>query len=243
MKEGIALMNVDELLANPPSLHIRAGQLFSYGISEAVLRELGQRLPAGARTLETGAGVSTLFCALKGWQHIAIAPDEGLFERIRAWCGAHGTSAARLRLIAEPSERCLPSLQCEKLDGAIIDGRHGFAAPFIDWHYIEPLLKPGGLLVVDDTHIWTGGVLRDFLKQDPAWEFLRELDGRTALFRKLAEGSATREWRQQPYVLARSTEMSPARTALRLLLSGSWAELGRKVRKRLRGDRRHLRTT
>lgn len=235
-------MTVDELLANPPSLHVRAGQPFSYGISEAVLRELDRRLPAEARTLETGAGVSTLFCAVKGWRHIAIAPDEGLFERIRAWCVAHGTSVDSLRLIGEPSERCLPGLQCEKLDGALIDGRHGFAGPFIDWHYIEPLLKQGGLLVVDDTHVWTGGVLRDVLKQDPAWEFLRELDGRTAVFQKLAEGSTMREWRQQPYVLARSTEMSPARTALRLVRSGNWAELWEKVRKRLRGPRSHPRT-
>lgn len=226
-------MTVTELLADPPSLHVRAGQPVFYGLSDAVLRELDRRLPPGSRTLETGAGVSTLLSALKGFQHIAIAPDGALFERIREWCAAHGTSAEGLRLIAEPSERCLPNLQCEKLDAALIDGRHGFAAPFIDWHYIEPLLKIGGLLVIDDTHLWTGRVLRDFLNEDAAWEFVAEPEGRTALFRKLAEGSGTREWREQPYVVARSDIRTPARNALRLFFSGRWGEFWTKARKRL----------
>lgn len=227
-------MTVSELLANPPSLHMKGERPVFYGLSEAALRELDKRLPDGSLTLETGAGVSTLLCALRGFQHIAIAPDAALFDRIREWCAANGTSADGLRLIAEPSERCLPSLQCEKLDAALIDGRHGFAAPFIDWHYIEPLLKVGGLLVVDDTHLWTGRVLRDFLKEEAAWELVAEPEGRTALFRKLADGSATREWREQPYVVARSDVMTPTRNALRLFFSGRWGEFGAKVAKRLR---------
>lgn len=229
-------MTVNELFSNPPELHQKAGRPTHYGLSEAILRELERRLPRGARTLETGAGVSTLFFALHGWQHIAIAPDEGLFERIREWCAANGVSADGLRLIAEPSERCLPTLQCETLDAVLIDGRHGFAAPFIDWHYIDPLLKIGGLLIVDDTHLWTGRVLRDFLKEDAAWEYLDEKDLKTALFRKLADGSSTREWRDQPYVFARTPAMSPARNALRLAMAGRWAELGQKARKRLRAQ-------
>ena len=40
-------------------------------------------------------------------------------------------------------------------------------------------------MVIDDVHLWTGKVLRDFLRSEPEWQLEEEWDGRTAAFRKL----------------------------------------------------------
>jgi hypothetical protein len=231
-------MDLESLLTDPPKLHReRGGAVVSWGVSPDLIRELDRRLSPGARTLETGAGLSTLFFALKGAQHIAVAPDAALMDRIRQWCAGHGIPADGLRLLAEPSERCLPALECEPLDLALIDGRHGFPAPFIDWYYIEPHLKIGGALVVDDTQLWTGAVLRDFLRSDSAWEDLGEWSGKTSLFRKVANGSAGREWVDQRYVVTRSRRLQRGarwRVGLGHLVRGEWSILLKKWRSRRR---------
>jgi hypothetical protein len=61
----------------------------------------------------------------------------------------------------------------------------------------------GGVVIVDDTQIWTGGVLKDFLSSDPDWE-LEICFERGVAFRKVNE-YREKEWNEQPYVLSRST--------------------------------------
>lgn len=226
-------MNLQTLLDHPPDLHqLDRRRLVNWGVPRELILWLEREVPAGAHTLETGAGLSTLFFAMQGARHIAIAPDAGLMQRIRNWCAQNGVDAERLDLRAEPSETCLPTLQCEPLDLALIDGRHGFPAPFIDWYYIDPLLKVGGLLVVDDTQIWTGAVLRDFLVADARWEFVQEIEAKTAIFRKVGEGSSRRDWYDQPFVIERSTPRLRQRmsAAVRLMRQGRWVELWQRAR-------------
>ena len=74
--------------------------------------------------------------------------------------------------------------------------------PFADWLYCAPRLAVGGVLVVDDTHLWTGAVLRDFLAEDPDWR-LEALFPHGAAFRKI-KAFRNKEWNEQPYVLKRS---------------------------------------
>jgi predicted O-methyltransferase YrrM len=231
-------MDLERLLADPPALHRnRGGRTVDWAVAGELLRELDRRLGADRRTLETGAGLSTLFFAIRGARHVAIAPDPDLMERVRRWCAEHGVDDGNLRLIAESSEQALPGLACEPLDLALIDGRHGFPAPFIDWYYIDGLLKIGGLLVVDDTQLWTGAMLRDFLRGDPAWEDQGEIGGKTALFVKRADGSGRREWSDQPFMVAASRRLqrnARFEAGWQHLKRGEWGTLYRKITEKRR---------
>lgn len=59
------------------------------------------------------------------------------------------------QLIEKPSEFALPQLVQEnhKIDFAFIDGWHTFDHTLIDFFYINRLLRPGGILVVDDVQM------------------------------------------------------------------------------------------
>lgn len=56
---------------------------------------------------------------------------------------------------AEPSEIFLPKLveQGRQFDFAFIDGDHRFDGAFVDVVFVNKLLKPGGLMAVDDTEL------------------------------------------------------------------------------------------
>jgi hypothetical protein len=72
-----------------------------------------------------------------------------------------------------------------------------------DWYYTAGALRIGGLMVVDDTQLWTGATLRDFLCEEPEWAVQREF-AKTVVFRKIADGGHSKEWNEQPFV-ARGT--------------------------------------
>lgn len=56
------------------------------------------------------------------------------------------------RILEKPSEFILPKLAQEefKIDMAFIDGWHTFDHTLVDFFYINRMLKPGGIVVVDD---------------------------------------------------------------------------------------------
>lgn len=58
----------------------------------------------------------------------------------------------RTKLLAEPSSVALPRLVAEGLvaDAAFVDGSHRFHEVFIDLYFLRKLVRPGGLIVLDD---------------------------------------------------------------------------------------------
>lgn len=199
-----AQMDLEALLERPPSLHSdAAGRPTSFSLSAAGLRLIAGLAGPGARTLETGNGVSTLVFALRGSEHTCVTPDAGSVELTRRWCADNGVSLDRVRFELGPSQAVLPRLVADPLDLVLIDGGHGFPIPFLDWVHTAGRLRVGGVVVVDDTQIWTGHVLRRFLLEEPGWELLADLRPRTAAFRRTAGGDPVREWIDQPYVVAR----------------------------------------
>src|SRR3989442_10654 len=129
-------MNLKELLANPPSPHKDpAGQFVSWGVSEELLHFISECVNESSRTLETGCGLSTVLFALAGTRHICITPAEHEVERIKGYCLENNFGTERITFHVDISEKVLPRLECEPLDLVLIDGRHGFPAPFIDFYY------------------------------------------------------------------------------------------------------------
>jgi hypothetical protein len=132
----------------------------------------------------------------------------------------------------ELSERVLPALDPAPLDLVLIDGSHSFPQVFIDWFFTQRALKVGGTLLVDDVHIWTGRVLRDFLRAEPEWKLVERWAGRTVAFRKVAHYDDGKDWADQAYVWRRTRPetLGRARMAAGLLRSGDFKEFSRRVR-------------
>jgi predicted O-methyltransferase YrrM len=59
------------------------------------------------------------------------------------------------RLLLQPSSMALPHLIAERLtaDAAFVDGSHRFHEVFVDLYFLRKIVRPGGLIVLDD-HWW-----------------------------------------------------------------------------------------
>lgn len=229
-------MNLSEVIENPPTPHLdNQGTYYSMGLPEPVLRFIEQRINESAHTLETGGGLSTVMFALSGARHICINPAAQEIERIKEYCLGNRIPTQQITFCQDVSEKVLPRLECDKLDLVLIDGRHGFPAPFIDFYYVNEKLKIDGLLVVDDTWLWTGEVLKQYLLSEPEWKLEADFSPRTSVFRKLAEGSHTKEWTEQAFVVKNSRfklqDEAPSYlvTAIRYLKRGEALLLAKKI--------------
>lgn len=216
-----------------------------WGLDEATLEFLFQAVANGHRTLETGAGLSTVLFALKRASHICVVPVRSEADRIVEHCSRQGIDTTHVEFVVARSERALPGMRVADLDLVLIDGCHGFPAPIVDWFYTAPMLKVGGRLLLDDTRLWSVRILCDFLARDPAWRLECDLP-KTAVFVKLAEGSEHREWVHQPYVVMQTDELARVdargrrrREVLGLLKQGKilgladriWHAMGRRLRR------------
>jgi predicted O-methyltransferase YrrM len=111
------------------------------------------------RTIEVGLalGMSALFLcqavAPRGGRHVAVDPFQ-----TESWNGA-GLRTLReagveelVEVIEEESQLALPRLVAEGREFALafVDGDHRFEGVFLDLYFMTRLVRPGGLVVVDD---------------------------------------------------------------------------------------------
>lgn len=198
-------MNLQDLLNNSPQLHkFESGELTSWKLSDEVLSFIDKHVDESSNTLETGAGISTILFGLKCTNHICIVPEQDLVDRITEYGSQHKIILNKITFKIAESEKILPFLKFNKLDLVLIDGRHAFPTPFIDWYYTSPILKVGGIMIIDDTHILTGHILRNFLLSEPEWQLQESFSSKTAIFIKLKEYSHSKMWTQQPYLMRSS---------------------------------------
>jgi predicted O-methyltransferase YrrM len=122
------------------------------------LRDLALAVTA-ERTIEVGLalGMSALFLCQavlpRRGRHVAIDPFQA-----ESWNGA-GLRTLReagvedlVEVIEEESQLALPRLVAEgrEFDLAFVDGDHRFEGVFLDLYFMSRLVRPGGLVVVDD---------------------------------------------------------------------------------------------
>lgn len=201
---------LQKLCEDPPKLHLHPkGVLIpTWRPDDTTITELKQRLKPGAKTIETGAGFTTIMFAIFGCEHTCIAPDGELFGRIQAYCRENGISTAKVNFIEAMSVDIVPHLPAAECDLAFIDGCHGFPTVYVDFLYLTRALKVGGTLVVDDLDIFTCQTVGRFMQSDVAWR-TEVFTNRVAFGVKLDEtGSVFREWHIQPFVRGRSTASS-----------------------------------
>jgi len=121
-------------------------------------------LAYGSSALAVGEAVLTT-CGRRA-RHVVIDPFQPTsysnvgWELLRA-AGLGETS----RLLVEASSLALPRLLGEGFvaDAAFVDGSHRFHEVFVDLYFLRKLVRPGGLIVLDDVE-WpsVGGALAYF---------------------------------------------------------------------------------
>jgi hypothetical protein len=230
-------VDVDQLLESPPRFHLTPqGTPWRWEVLPELLRVIDPLLDEQSRTLETGAGLSTAFFAVKECAHTCVVPSFDQIERIRRWCASNGVSPDRITFHSDRSESVLPTLDPTPLDLVLIDGGHGFPTPFVDWHYAGRRLRLGGLLIVDDIQLWTGSVLRQYLLEQPGWELRHELAMHSVIFERTGDEGPVGEWVDQPFVARRSYSSASlrgrARIALALARRREFRALWRRARQR-----------
>jgi predicted O-methyltransferase YrrM len=88
----------------------------------------------------------------QGTKHVIIDPYQHVFHN----AGFEAIVSAGLSdlsaLLAERSQLALPRLVTEELvaDAAFVDGSHIFHNVFVDLYFLRELVRPGGLIVLDD---------------------------------------------------------------------------------------------
>jgi predicted O-methyltransferase YrrM len=198
LSDVLERLRVDETVTAPNG---SAHDLFPVAVSVAegeALRE--QVIREGAsRTLEIGLGygVSTLFICDgliengdESAMHVAVDP----FQSSRfANCGLQFLAEAGVAQLVEhhpeSSQLALPRfvLEGKLFDLAFVDGDHRFDSVFVDLYYVGRLVRPGGVVMLDDYQLpaieraasfftsnvrWT---LEEFSPPDPhhQWAILR----------------------------------------------------------------------
>jgi predicted O-methyltransferase YrrM len=140
-----------------------------------------------AVSLEVGLayGVSTLFIC-KGLEgvpkprHIVIDPNQFSPTPLQEVCfegiGLYNLRKAGYEHMIDfhdtPSYLALPALVRDgvKLDFAFIDGWHTFDFASVDFFYVDLLLRPGGIVVIDDTYFPSVWKLARYIVRNRAYK-------------------------------------------------------------------------
>lgn len=152
----------------------------------STLREIEQLLPTTmAATLETGCGKSTILFSNLSAAHSVFSLDDrhlGQDSSVLFYERCPLTRLDRIEAVFGSTQRTLPAYQGYRpYDCVLIDGPHGYPFPELEYYYLYPHIREGGLLIVDDVHIPTVGRLADFLQEDDMFK-IHQLVDTTAVF-------------------------------------------------------------
>jgi hypothetical protein len=174
-----------------------------YGVQPELARFLFDSVSKRSRSLETGAGISTLAFALRQSTHIAVTPSAEEVAKIRSYAAANQISLDTIEFVTKSSDEYLPGCEATDLDLVFIDGKHAFPWPIVDWFFTADKLKQNGLMVLDDLEMSSVSMLADFLREDPRWQIERSFGSRTLVIKKLTKCVHDVPWHTQPYITRR----------------------------------------
>ena len=200
-------MKLNDYLDDMPALHTwdRGKTWNTGGFDRHQLEPIHQLIgnQPGLSFIETGAGNSTIFFLLHEPSRVcSIAPDAALFDRIDAYCASHGISEDTLERHIEGSQWALPALAASAplFDFGLIDGDHNWPMVFVDFFYVNYLVRAGGLIMVDDVQLHSVAELSRLLKEQPGYEVALELS-KSVIFRKLTDARELPGFGHQPYIV------------------------------------------
>lgn len=118
------------------------------GEGARVVIEIG--LAYGSSALAIGEALASVQDA----QHVIIDAFQDRFENV-GWNSVVGAGLEAIStLVPERSQIVLPRLVAEGLvaDAAFVDGSHVFHNVFVDLYFLREIVRPGGLVILDDCH-------------------------------------------------------------------------------------------
>ena len=192
----------ESFLPHAAAVELATPGLTCYGIESDVLGFIADNVGQESRTLETGAGCSTLIFALCGCRHIAITPSESEIRLVSEYAAEREISLSNVQFVQEPSERYLPRCGANGFDLILLDGKHAFPWPILDWFFTADRLQRGGLMIVDDVHLRSVAVLCDFMRIDSRWKLIRDFSHKTLAFKKIRDGIHDVAWHMQEFTVA-----------------------------------------
>lgn len=176
-------------------------------------------------SVETGCGLSTLLLSNLSERHTAFTLPYG--DSLQNTQAHPYLRSGTTKFVIGPSQVMVPRWQfSDPVDFALIDGPHAYPFPDLEYYFLYPHIRAGGVLVIDDIHIPTIQRLYEFLRDDEMWE--HRGDARTtAFFRRTASpvfDPLGDNWPGQRYNRRRFA----AHEALTPLLGAGWyqAEFG-----------------
>ncbi len=108
----------------------------------------------------------------QGARHVIIDPYQQAFGEA-GWQAVVGAGLGGLcALVAERSQLALPRLVAEGFvaDAAFVDGSHVFHNVFVDLYFLRELVRPGGLVVLDDCHWPSVATAVRYFELNTGWE-------------------------------------------------------------------------
>lgn len=207
----------ESLLPREAAAKLTSAGLTCYGIGPEVLSFIADSISEGSRTLETGAGCSTLVFAIRGSDHIAVTPSRPEIALIIQYAAQREIPLGKVRFVPESSDRYLPRCAAEGLDLVLLDGKHAFPWPIIDWFFTADRLRKGGVMVIDDVQMRSVAILAEFMGVDPGWQLIRDFSGKTMAFRKIRDSIHDVAWHMQPYTVGRPAGAAAGPCLLRRL--------------------------
>jgi predicted O-methyltransferase YrrM len=152
--------------------------------------------PSFLKTIEIGCafGLSSLFICegthgRVGSEHTIIDPYQ-----ITAWKSVgiknlKDSGVENFKLIEKPSEIALPQLLANKeiFDFALIDGWHTFDHTLVDFFYLEKLIRPRGIIAIDDIHLPGINKVVRYLLNYPNLELVKTVPAYTSKKRRFRD--------------------------------------------------------
>ncbi len=115
-------------------------------------------------------------------EHLIIDPYQDSFQN-RGWEAIVSAGLSNLCvLLAERSQLALPQLATEGVvaDAAFVDGSHVFHNVFVDLYFLRELVRPGGLIVLDDCRWPSVATAARYFEVNAGWK-ARPMDRATRL--------------------------------------------------------------
>jgi Methyltransferase domain len=192
----------ESLLSTSTIEKLENDELTCYGIGKDVLSFIADNIQKSSKTLETGAGCSTLVFAFCGADHTAVTPSLSEINLIKQYAVSHEISMHNVKFIQQSSDHFLPRCTEGEFDMVLLDGKHAFPWPIVDWFYTADKLKQGGLMIIDDAAMRSVSILVDFMKVDTGWLLVADFSGKTIVFRKRRTSVHDVAWHMQPYTVS-----------------------------------------
>lgn len=191
----------ESLLPYEAATKVASPGLTCYGIAPDVLSFIANTVGEESRTLETGAGCSTLVFAIRGSEHIAVTRSQSEITLITQYATQRKIPLSKVSFVQESSDRYLPRCEASALDLVLLDGKHAFPWPIVDWFFTADRLRKGGVMIIDDAQMRSVSILAEFMQVDPGWKLIRDFSGKTLAFRKIRDSVLDVAWHMQPFTV------------------------------------------